>query len=299
MRYACLLILSAALMAAASAGLAGPHSPKAYFASENCSTRKPVGLGLKALGSTSEPVRVFYRSDGECYMAWSLPGNEPATLLVPSADKHEVMVLGVGMASRWERVVPSESIQASLVSTLSAHGLVRTSSGGPVRDAVVVLEGWRNTTLGRASVVRVDARGYFEVSALPLGERQLSFRAPGMIEEVVTLKPDSDVRQIVQVEMIASQKGKKYRYGGIGAELARVPGGWGISYVRRGSPADGLVKSGEMIETVNGVRVSDLSADEVIAMVRGRAGLPVNLEIRSAEGLLRSVTLLRERVVAP
>ena len=89
---------------------------------------------------------------------------------------------------------------------------------------------------------------------------------------------------------------------GIGASLRSISG-QGIQIVRvfAGFPADKAgVQSGDVIEAVNGTKVSTLSATEVAALIRGPGGSPVTLRLRRAESPKPfEITVTRAKIVIP
>jgi carboxyl-terminal processing protease len=66
------------------------------------------------------------------------------------------------------------------------------------------------------------------------------------------------------------------------------------------SPAEGAgMTAGDEIVTVDGVGVSGLTVDEVVAKVRGPEGTPVTLELKGTDGAARSVTIIRATLDLP
>jgi len=84
---------------------------------------------------------------------------------------------------------------------------------------------------------------------------------------------------------------------GIGVTVdARAEGPLIIS-VLDGSPADKAgLRAGDRIVAVDGVRTDRASSDELVRRVRGEAGSPVDLRIRSRDGTTRDVSIVRARI---
>jgi carboxyl-terminal processing protease len=59
------------------------------------------------------------------------------------------------------------------------------------------------------------------------------------------------------------------------------------------------VKAGDEILTVDGVGVAGLTVDDVVDRVRGPEGSDVTLELKSPEGVTRSVTITRAKLDLP
>lgn len=90
---------------------------------------------------------------------------------------------------------------------------------------------------------------------------------------------------------------------GIGATLRQLPNSGGVQIVRTfdGSPAfKAGVLAGDVIESVNGTKVSGLSTTEVAALVRGPKGTTVTLSLRRADRPKPfDLAIVRDRIVIP
>jgi carboxyl-terminal processing protease len=87
---------------------------------------------------------------------------------------------------------------------------------------------------------------------------------------------------------------------GIGVTVDARAGSHLIISVLDGSPADRAgLRSGELILGVDGARVDRSTTDELIRLVRGEPGTPVELRIRGRDGTERDVTITRERIEVP
>ncbi len=87
---------------------------------------------------------------------------------------------------------------------------------------------------------------------------------------------------------------------GVGAMLDEQGGRLLIVRVFHDSPAEraGLV-AGDEIVSVDGVTVTGLTVEEVVKKVRGPEGTQVTLELKSASGATRSVTITRAKLDLP
>lgn len=93
----------------------------------------------------------------------------------------------------------------------------------------------------------------------------------------------------------------KGSFGGIGAEIGKLDDILTVISPLKGSPAEksGL-KSGDKIFKIDGVIASDMSIDQAIAKIRGKAGTIVKLEIyRKGEPASRIIEITRDTVVIP
>jgi len=87
---------------------------------------------------------------------------------------------------------------------------------------------------------------------------------------------------------------------GVGAVLEERNGRMLVTRVLHDSPAEGAgMAAGDEIVTVDGVGVSGLTVDEVVARVRGPEGTPVTLELKGTDGATRSVTIIRATLDLP
>lgn len=85
---------------------------------------------------------------------------------------------------------------------------------------------------------------------------------------------------------------------GIGIEIELVEAKIRIDKVYPNSPAEKAeLKPGDIIEQANGVALSGLSLDDALLHLRGEAGTPLELLVRS-EQVQRSVTLYRAKIVS-
>jgi carboxyl-terminal processing protease len=87
---------------------------------------------------------------------------------------------------------------------------------------------------------------------------------------------------------------------GVGAVLEEKDGRMLVVRVLNDSPAEGAgMTAGDEIVTVDGVGVSGLTVDEVVAKVRGPEGTSVTLELKGTDGATRSVTIIRATLDLP
>jgi len=87
---------------------------------------------------------------------------------------------------------------------------------------------------------------------------------------------------------------------GIGVTVDERADGPLIISVLDGSPADQAgLRAGDRIVAVDGVRTDRASTEDLVRRVRGEAGSPVELRIRSRDGTTRDVSIVRERIEVP
>lgn len=87
---------------------------------------------------------------------------------------------------------------------------------------------------------------------------------------------------------------------GIGVTVDARAGSHLIVSVLDGSPADRAgLRAGELILAVDGTRVDRSTTDELVRLVRGEPGTPVELRVRGRDGAERRVTIVREQIEVP
>ena len=93
------------------------------------------------------------------------------------------------------------------------------------------------------------------------------------------------------------QKRAKREYGGLGIEV-RMQGGFIlVAYANKDAPASlaGIV-AGDLITHVEGVDIKDKPLDEAVKKMRGLAGDPITVTVKSKGRLARDVVVIREVV---
>jgi carboxyl-terminal processing protease len=158
------------------------------------------------------------------------------------------------------------------------------SSGAPVDDFGLIREAWDTIHQNY-----VDADG--------LDDRELAYGAiDGMTEAV----GDTGHTTFMTPEERATRNSAlSGSYVGIGVEVDTTPEGLPLVVgVFRGSPADEAgLKAGDVIVGVDGKTTVGEDLDSVIARVRGEAGTPVVLTVRSgADGPERDIRIVRADV---
>jgi carboxyl-terminal processing protease len=89
------------------------------------------------------------------------------------------------------------------------------------------------------------------------------------------------------------------RFEGVGMTVAEIERGLRVLTVYEGSPADkGGLKPGDVITRVDGKSIAGASSEESTTQIKGPAGTPVRLTVRS-KGETREVTLRRAEVEIP
>ena len=156
-------------------------------------------------------------------------------------------------------------------------------------------------TVGRKRT-RTDKAGFFELWGLDTGLASLRVSAPDHIGEMISgIDLDNLLNPLYYEIFLESSAGGKFHFAlvGIGARLMSDPekGGCVIAAVLDDSPAarEGL-EPGDRLLAVDGVAVDDASPAEVVELIRGREGKPVDLLVERQGELLR-FTCIRERVL--
>lgn len=105
---------------------------------------------------------------------------------------------------------------------------------------------------------------------------------------------------LTQDELAAENEALDGTIIGIGVTVDARAGSHQIISVLDGSPADRAgLRAGELILSVDGTRVDRSTTDELIRLVRGEPGTPVDLRIRGRDGAERDVTITRAKIAVP
>jgi carboxyl-terminal processing protease len=158
----------------------------------------------------------------------------------------------------------------------------------PVRDALV------SETEGRVYEEALDTieRDYYRrVNRDDLLDRSL--------EEAVRSLDDRFSHYFAPRDYQDFQEATEGRFEGVGMTVEEVPRGLRVLTVYEGSPADrGGLKPGDVITEVDGRSIAGDSSDESTTRIKGPAGTPVRLTVRT-DGRAREVTLRRAQVEIP
>ncbi len=135
-----------------------------------------------------------------------------------------------------------------------------------------------NTALMNDVMSRLRSQWYGDI---PANDKLTDGAIRGMVSSLgdpFTAYVEPQYAKILEQDMTS-------KFEGIGATLKSVTGG-AIQIVRtfEGSPArNGGVQSGDLIDSVNGKKVTGLTTNEVAAMIRGTAGTTVTITLRRAD----------------
>ena len=96
---------------------------------------------------------------------------------------------------------------------------------------------------------------------------------------------------------IKQQKRARREYGGLGIEVTMQDGFILIGYVNKEAPAKqaGLVR-GDLITHVEGTSIKDKSLNDAVKKMRGLAGDPITITVKSKNQLPRDVVIIRQVV---
>lgn len=93
------------------------------------------------------------------------------------------------------------------------------------------------------------------------------------------------------------RKAARREYGGLGIEVIMEEGLIKINYALEEGPAYGAgIRSGDFITAVEGESILGLNLDEAVEGIRGLAGDPVNVTVKSPDQEPRVVAVVREQV---
>lgn len=86
-------------------------------------------------------------------------------------------------------------------------------------------------------------------------------------------------------------------YGGLGIEVSMQDGFIHVGYANKGAPAARAgIKAGDVITHVEGVSIKDKDLSEAVEKMRGLAGDPITITVKSAEDEPRDLVIVREVV---
>lgn len=108
---------------------------------------------------------------------------------------------------------------------------------------------------------------------------------------------DPHSRYSTPVDFTEQQERSRREYGGLGIEVSMQDGHILVGYVNRDAPADisGL-KAGDLITHVEGASIKDKPLDEAVEKMRGLAGDPITITVKSVGRVARDVVVVRQVV---
>jgi C-terminal processing protease CtpA/Prc len=175
-----------------------------------------------------------------------------------------------------------------------------------VRDLV---DGYPAAAAGLASGDRVLAVDGLETDGMSVDTFVRLVRGePGASVELVVANDTSTRSVVVARESYTVERSvcdvrrslaRETEFGGIGIRLSRCDGGV-IRSVEAGGPAElaGLA-AGDRILSVDGHDAEGADMWALVNAIRGVAGTPVTLDVEGADGLERSITVVRVAFVVP
>lgn len=118
------------------------------------------------------------------------------------------------------------------------------------------------------------------------------------MEGMLTRLSDDYSTYLDSLEVELSDAESSGEFGGVGITVRAEEGRVVVTEVREGSPAQRAgLETGDVIVAVDGQKCSQFSFTQVVAMVRGKAGTPVELVVRKKEGdRERTVEVTREKI---
>jgi carboxyl-terminal processing protease len=158
----------------------------------------------------------------------------------------------------------------------------------PVRDALV------SESDGRTYEEAIDtlARDYYrEVDRDELLDRSLEHAVDSLDDRFSHYFPPRDYADF--------QQATQGRFEGVGMTVEEIERGLRVITVYDGSPADrGGLKAGDVVTEVDGRSIAGSSSEESTTLIKGPAGTPVRLTVRS-DGRTRELRLNRASVEIP
>jgi carboxyl-terminal processing protease len=108
---------------------------------------------------------------------------------------------------------------------------------------------------------------------------------------------DPHSRYVPPSDFEKQQERARREYGGLGIEVSMEGGFVKVNYVNKGAPAyrSGLV-AGDLITHVEGLSIKDKTLSEAVEKMRGLAGDPIKITVKSVGRVPREITVVREVV---
>jgi len=158
----------------------------------------------------------------------------------------------------------------------------------PVRDALVADSDGR---IYEQAIDTIERDYYREVDRKQLLDKSL--------EQAVGSLDDRFSHYFAPRDYDDFQEATEGRFEGVGMTVEEIERGLRVLTVYDGSPADrGGLKPGDVITRVDGRSIAGASSEESTTKIKGPAGTPVRLTVRT-EGKPRDVTLRRAEVEIP
>jgi carboxyl-terminal processing protease len=217
-------------------------------------------------------------------MESSTPTQSPPTPVRRRATAARRATLALALAVAFGAGVGVGRIDLGPTGPGGAVGGLPGSSAAPGDEFALIREAW-------------DTIHKNYVDAKSLDDRELAYGAIGGMTDAVG--DTGHTTFMTPEERAARNSALSGSYVGIGAEVDTTPDGLPLIVgVFRGSPADKAgLKAGDIVLAVDGKSTAGESVDSVIARVRGEAGTPVVLTIRSgANGPAKDVRIIRADV---
>lgn len=183
--------------------------------------------------------------------------------------------------------------------------VLETGAKKPIPTAVVtVYSPWPNKSMPDASTifsVTVDQDGRFEIEPVPEGKWNLRVLAEGYLAKDLqglntSGRGSVDLQQIFLVKGTVEAIHDNAQFGGIGVSIGRRKDDIAVLSVFDGTPAQNAgLRRGDLIVSVNGLPSSELSVEEIIALIRGDERTAVMLKVRREERLF-DINIVRDTI---
>ncbi len=201
---------------------------------------------------------------------------------------------------------PGETVSGVVVklaaSTYLSGRVTDATTGRPVTGALVLPAEWRAAALAEVVGGYTDEQGRYRLTALPGARTSIKVSAEGyrpLLVGGVEGGADGEAVRDFSVTPQASDARPATELTGIGAVLRPARGGVRLAQVLPGGPADEVLRSGDVVVTVDGRSVgSDVSL--AAQAIRGEIGTDVVLGVqRGGRGPVQRVVVRRDRVTMP
>ena len=223
------------------------------------------------------PAEARFRGTEEILLDHLEPGHYDLTIAAKGFASAQRSRLHVTEGTR-------QSVSVNLAAPTVVRGVVR-SSGQPVSGAQITVA---------ARIAYSDAKGRWSIGDVTAGPVAIVVAKQGFGKAWVSATAGDDAAPI-EIEL---RQGGDGVVDGVGVTLSPGPTGVRITSVLPGSPADGKLVAGDVIEAVDGTAVATSAVEEIVARLRGSAGSSVSITVLRGSDSPK-FDVVRRRLVVP
>lgn len=193
-------------------------------------------------------------------------------------------VANLNIVIKKEEKVSSSTISGNVIDFISRN---------PVEGANVIFEGKNE----RSSEIKTDNLGRFVVNVTSPQRGRIIIEKEGYVRKDIDVDVNQKELILNNITIVSgSIKNEDGKYQGIGAAIVTKNGEFVVVQVFENTPAykSGL-KSGDKVLKINGMDVSSLRLDEVIALIRGDERTNVIMTIKRGDAI-ENLQIVRETI---